>query len=151
MRKLITRSSLLALSSGFLLLGAGCANLKAPRRAKEFVLERSWARNTVQKEYLGARINHVMEPVLFASLVIQGNEIDGLVAYNKTTGQKIWERSLSGGVTAGAKVDKGVLYFGAGDGFFYALDAETGQTKWSFPIKSKLGRWVPSNRNFKFH
>lgn len=116
---------------------SGCAGLKADRGEKKFVIEKSWARNTLQKEYLGARVNHVMEPVLFSNLVIQGNEIDGITAYDRITGQKKWNRKIIGGVTSAAKVEAGLIYFGAGDGFFYALDATSGFTKWSFPIKSE--------------
>ncbi len=115
---------------------SGCATMKQPT-AKRFVLERSWARHTLMREYLGARINHVMEPLLFEGLVIQGNEVDGIMAYDQVTGRQRWKRAIQGGVTASAKIEGDTLLFGAGDGFFYALDALTGRTKWSFPIRSE--------------
>ena len=115
---------------------SGCST-SGVKPKKEFNFEKSWVRRTVQNEYLGARVAHVMSPVLFESLVIQGNEIDGLVAYQQKSGREKWRRSITGGVTTAAKVHQGSLYFGAGDGFFYALDARTGSTKWSFPIRSE--------------
>ncbi|MGA2871087.1 MAG: PQQ-binding-like beta-propeller repeat protein, partial [Verrucomicrobiota bacterium] len=48
-----------------------------------------------------------------------------------------WHRDITGGVTAEAAVKGDLLYFGAGDGFFYALDAQTGTTRWTFPIRSE--------------
>jgi outer membrane protein assembly factor BamB len=107
------------------------------KTSREFVLDRSWARQTTQKDYLGFRLNHTMEPILHAGMVIQGNEIDGLVAYDQKSGQKKWTRRIDGGVTSAAREKNGVIYFGAGDGFFYAVEAVTGQTKWSFPIRSE--------------
>jgi outer membrane protein assembly factor BamB len=86
---------------------------------------------------MGAKINHVMEPILFSNLVIEGNEIDGIVAYDQKWGRKKWSKHISGGVTAPAKLFNGAVFFGAGDGNFYAIDATTGNTKWSFPIRSE--------------
>lgn len=115
----------------------GCSHFGRERRQNEFHFQKSWARHTVLGEYLGARINHVMAPVLYEDLVIQGNEKDGIVAYKQKSGRRVWSREIQGGVTASAKEMGGVLYVGAGDGFFYALDAKTGATRWSFPIKSE--------------
>lgn len=116
----------------------GCASLKLTAAKKQFVFERSWARHTIEGPYyLGARINHIMEPVLFSDLVIQGNEFDGIVAYNKTTGNLRWRRHIVGGVASAARLFNGHIFFGGGDGFFYALNATNGQTKWSFPIRSE--------------
>ncbi|OFZ11920.1 MAG: hypothetical protein A2Z20_02895, partial [Bdellovibrionales bacterium RBG_16_40_8] len=119
------------------LLFSGCVSHFSGHSQKHFVIERLWARQTTNAEYLAARINHSMEPILFSELVIQGNEFDGLVAYDQKTGLKKWEKRISGGVTAPARLYNGVLYFGAGDGFFYAVDATKGHTKWQFPIHSE--------------
>lgn len=127
--------------AGLLMLNACSSAVKDVAKKdgvdRRFVIERSWARQTARQDFLGARLNHVSEPVLFNHLVIQGNEIDGIVAYHQKWGRKVWSRQFSGGVTSTPREQKGVLYFGAGDGFFYALDAATGKTKWSAPIKSE--------------
>jgi outer membrane protein assembly factor BamB len=112
-------------------------SLKSETRERKFVIERSWARQTSRTDYLGTRVNHVSEPLIYKNLVIQGNEIDGIVAYSRKSGKKKWSREIDGGVTSGARQYNGVIYFGAGDGFFYALDALTGQTKWSTPIRAE--------------
>jgi outer membrane protein assembly factor BamB len=118
---------------------SSCSSLTkyASNRENVLTFERQWVRQTTQSEYLGARINQVMTPILFENIVIQGNEIDGLVAYNRKNGHKIWSKYIKGGVCANAKLEAETLYVGTGDGFFIALDARTGQMKWSYPIKSE--------------
>jgi outer membrane protein assembly factor BamB len=116
----------------------GCSHFQATSHEKQFVFEKSWARHTIEGDYyLGARVNHTQEPVLYKELVIQGNELDSLSAYDKTTGRLRWKKRISGGVASSAKLADGVLYFGGGDGFFYAVQAANGVTKWSFPIRSE--------------
>lgn len=104
-------------------------------------MTQAWARHTLVKEYLGYRIDHRMPVQIFKNLVIQGNAIDGIRAYDKTSGQLVWEKKIKGGVELGAALAQGRLFFGANDGFFYALNAATGKVEWSYPIKSEgLGR-----------
>lgn len=121
-----------------LLFAVGCASFKSINAKKHFVFEKSWVRHTVSGDYyLGARINHVAEPILFSDLIIQGNELDGIVAYNKTTGQIKWKHYITGGVPSSARLFNGYLFFGGGDGFFYSINATTGATKWSFPLRAE--------------
>lgn len=127
------------ITSLFLLVSlTHCSSLKTVPSKKQFVFEKSWARHTMSGDfYLGARINHTTEPVLFNDLVIQGNEYDGIIAYNQKSGKLKWRKAISGGVTSSARLVDDVLFLGGGDGFFYALNASTGVTKWSFPIRSE--------------
>jgi outer membrane protein assembly factor BamB len=82
-----------------------------------------------------------MNPILFESMVIAGNSLDGLVAYDRTSAKEIWRKRIDGGVEAGAELAKEHLYFGAGDGFFYKISALTGETVWSYPIRAEgLGK-----------
>ena len=116
----------------------GCAGAtKGPQQTKEFRFDRSWARHTFDKEYLGYKLNHIMAPILYKKLVVQGNEVDGLVAYDKKSGRQKWRINIDGGVTSDAKLHKDILYFGAGDGFFYAVDLSTGTKRWTFPIRAE--------------
>lgn len=130
---LVTTTRALILS----LFLSGCAMLSQEKIEKKFMITRSWARYTPESEYMGAQINNVMAPILYKDMVIAGNEIDGINAYDRKSGRKIWSKRLSGGVTASGKVDSGILFFGAGDGFFYALHADNGRTKWVFPLKAE--------------
>ncbi len=125
---------------------SGCSHFTKRVATKTFTFERSWARHTIDSNYLGYRVDHQMMPILFEDLVIQGNGIDGIRAYNKTSGHLKWERKIDGGVEVGATLVNGVLYFGASDGYFYALKAANGATVWSFPLRAEgLGRPLVQN------
>ena len=73
-----------------------------------------------------------MSPLVLPTLVIAGNGIDGLVAYDRTSGREVWRLDVRGGVEGGAAISEGRLYFGANDGFVYCIDALTGRTFWTF-------------------
>ncbi|RME17899.1 MAG: hypothetical protein D6797_01480 [Bdellovibrio sp.] len=117
---------------------------------KEFVIKRRWVRSTFSKEYYKYRLPHHMKPILFKDLVIQGNAFDGISAFYKKTGNLKWRFQVKG-VEQGAVLDKGVLYFGANDGQFYALNALNGYIIWSHPILYEgLGRPVVDEKNVYF-
>ncbi len=101
---------------------------------KELVFERRWARSTLDHDFLESRRLHRMAPILTDQYVIQGNSIDGIMAFNRRTGNRLWKFQVRGGVEGGAQLVDGVLYFGANDGFFYAIEAQTGHQRWTFPI-----------------
>lgn len=126
-----------------LVVGTGCSSLKKQTAERSFDFQRKWARHTIDGLYLGPRLNHKMAPLIFGEYIIQGNAVDGIRAYKKDSGAPVWSRFFDGGVEAGAALSGTTLLFGANDGFFYALDAYTGRTKWSFPIKSE-GLGVPT-------
>ncbi len=50
----------------------------------------------------------------------------------------IWGVKAGGSVTCAALVADGVLYFGAHDGIFYALDPTTGKEHWRFPTNGPI-------------
>jgi outer membrane protein assembly factor BamB len=102
--------------------------------AKELVFQRRWARTTVDQVFLEPRRMHRMPPILTEKLVIQGNSIDGIMAFKRSSGSLVWKFHVHGGVEGGAQLVDGVLYFGANDGFFYAIDVDTGHQRWTFPI-----------------
>jgi len=78
-----------------------------------------------------------MSPILMGDMIIQGNAIDGITAFNRVSAKKIWSLKLNGGVEAGAAIDNKNLYFGSSDGHFYSVKAINGQINWSFPIRSE--------------
>lgn len=124
-------------------LASGCSSIRKQTSERNFKFHRKWARHTIDGVYLGPRLNHKMAPVLFGEYIIQGNAVDGIRAYKRDSGALVWSRHFDGGVEAGAALSGTTLLFGANDGFFYALDAYTGHTKWSFPIKSE-GLGIPT-------
>ncbi|MGE0528393.1 MAG: PQQ-binding-like beta-propeller repeat protein, partial [Bdellovibrionales bacterium] len=120
---------------GLAFLGAGCSLLKAsPHR---FAVEKKWVRGTLEREYLSGRRMHRFPPLLTENLVITGNAIDGIVAYDRASAYPIWRLAVKDGVEAGAELANGILYFGAGDGQFYAVQPENGQVLWTYPLKAE--------------
>jgi outer membrane protein assembly factor BamB len=98
-------------------------------------------RNTFEKQYLGGRRIHRFTPILTDDLIITGNGVDGIICYNRKNATERWRMTIADGVEAGAYLIDGVLYFGAGDGFLYAVKADDGQTIWSYPLKAEgIGR-----------
>lgn len=138
MKSLVSLPVLLALT---LPVASGCASLRsslggatAPR---EFVIESTWVRSTPQKDFLGYRRLNRMAPLVLETMVVQGNSIDGLVAYNRKNGNEIWRLNIENGVEGGAVESGGNLYFGASDGLFYCVKASDGAVLWTFPMRSE--------------
>lgn len=98
---------------------------------------RSWARMGEQDRYEGFRKLHRFQPLIHGDLLIVGNAIDGVAAYDRKSGQEQWRYSIANGVESGAEISKGRLYFGGSNGFFYCLDALSGKLNWSFPVRAE--------------
>lgn len=122
----------------------GCSSLTtAPNK---LVVEKRWVRDTPAQEYFGGRRIHRFQPLLLDKLVIVGNSIDGIVAYDRDTAHEKWRIHIKDGVEGGAYVSEDVLYFGAGDGQLYAVQPETGNILWTYPLKAEgLGRPLVKN------
>ncbi len=60
---------------------------------------------------------------------IAGND-KVLRALNKDSGQQIWTRSVTCGLSGGVAADSSAVYFSGQDGYMYALDFETGSEIW---------------------
>lgn len=114
---------------------AGCSAIQV--KPNQLVVERKWARSTLQAEYLGGRRIHRFSPVLTDKLIIAANSIDGIVAYDRKTINQKWRLDIHDGVEGGAFVADDVLYFGAGDGQLYAVQPETGRVLWTYPLKAE--------------
>ena len=102
-----------------------------------FLVEKRWVRNTLAKEYLGGRRVHRFSPILTDKLVIVGNSIDGVTAYDRKTAFARWRIDVTDGVEGGAQLAEDYLFFGAGDGQFYAVDVDDGRTLWTYPLKAE--------------
>lgn len=114
---------------------AGCSMIKSA--PNQLVVERRWVRDTPAQEYLGARRIHRFQPILLDKMVIVGNAIDGVVAYDRGTAFKKWRLDVKDGVEGGAVVSDDILYFGASDGQFHAVQAENGSVLWTYPLKAE--------------
>lgn len=123
----------LLLVLGLGVLVGGCSS--APHVEKEVHREKALAQVHAGGEFLHFRRMNRMKPVVTESLVIEGNAIDRLTAYDRKTGKVRWMREIFDGVEGGAQIVDNQLFFGASDGLFYALNAETGETIWTFPVR----------------
>lgn len=124
----------LLLFTAALMCGCGSLGKSVPNT---FVVEKRWVRATAEKEYLGGRRVHRFSPILTEKTVVTANSIDGLVAYDRNTAHTRWRMPIKDGAEAGAQLAEEVLYFGAGDGQFYAVQVDTGQVLWSYPLKAE--------------
>ena len=64
-----------------------------------------------------------------------------IVALDKATGKQLWHFSISSytrGFPSSPVVNQGVVYFGSGDGYLYALDAGTGERFWRFKTEGAV-------------
>ena len=61
--------------------------------------------------------------------------MDGLADYDKKSGRLLWKVAIKNGVESGIATDSDLVYFGASDGQFYALNKTTGKTVWTFPTR----------------
>lgn len=120
---------------------SGCSSMQsiggASASSRTLVLERQWVRSTLNKEFLLFRRTHRMTPVFFGDLVIQGNAIDGIAAFDRKSGAQAWRLDIENGVEGGAQLSEGRLFFGASDGQFYSVNAETGKVLWTFPVRAE--------------
>jgi len=114
----------------------GCSSM-VKNVPNTFVVEKRWVRATGESEYLGGRRVHRFSPILTDNTVIAANSIDGLVAYDRNTAHTKWRMPIVDGAEAGAKLADDVLYFGAGDGQFYAVQPDSGKVLWSYPLKAE--------------
>ncbi len=111
----------------------GCSMLQP--RSRELVLRKDWVRQTWEGNYMSYRLSHQSSPIAYQDMIIQGNAIDGVTAYNRKRGNLLWRMNVQNGVASGLQEANGRLYFGGSDGQFYCIDALTGKLNWSFPTR----------------
>ncbi|NUM58211.1 MAG: PQQ-binding-like beta-propeller repeat protein [Bdellovibrionaceae bacterium] len=104
---------------------------------REYEVKTAWARQTTVKDNLGFRKINRMTPLLVGDLVIQGNGLDGIVAYEKESGQVKWRLPVTNGIEPTAAAIRDRLFVGANDGNFYSIEASTGLVQWSFATKAE--------------
>ena len=106
-------------------------------QGNEFVMENAWSRTTLKNEFYGFRRMNRMQPIVLDTMVIESNAIDGIVAYERSSGHQLWRVDLENGVEGGAAVAGDKLYFGSSDGQFYCVNLANGKTIWTFPVRAE--------------
>lgn len=104
---------------------------------REYQVKTAWIRQTTQEDNLGFRKINRMMPLMVGSLLIQGNGLDGIVAYNREDGREVWRLPVANGVEPSAAAIRDRLFVGASDGNFYSIEASTGRVQWSFATKAE--------------
>lgn len=111
------------------------SSLNESRRV--YSVKTAWVRPTTAQENLGFRKINRMTPLLVGDLVIQGNGLDGIVAYDRENGFQKWTLRIPNGVEPSAAAVRDRLFVGASDGLFYSIEASTGHVQWTFPTRSE--------------
>ena len=114
-------------------------------------LSREWARSTLQSPHYQFRYFNRMPPILTSDLVIQGNAVDGIKAFDRETGHAKWQLAFKNGVEGGAVTDGNKLFFGANNGQFYSVNAATGDILWTYPLNSESLTQPLVEGNIVFH
>lgn len=76
-------------------------------------------------------------PLILGDYVYLGTDLDGFVKVHKETGEKAWSVNIGKHpahktiFSSACELD-GIIFFGAYDGKFYALDSESGAAKWIY-------------------
>jgi outer membrane protein assembly factor BamB len=81
-------------------------------------------------------------PVFWENTLIFGTSEAGLVAvFPSLGGQVRWTLPIRGGAVSELTLEGSQVYFGGGDGFIYAVNAETGRVQWRYEVKNpKISR-----------
>lgn len=132
---------LMALTEGLI----GCSTLESLRdslgpvpMSREFRIESRWTRQTTRSDNLGFRRLNRMPPIVLQKMIIQGNAVDGVSAYERESGREIWRIDVENGVEGGARVADGRVFFGGSDGLFYCVSLQEGKLLWTFPVPAEV-------------
>lgn len=104
---------------------------------REFKIRKVWVRSALSEPNEGFRKINRGTPVLVGNLVLTTNAIDGMVAWNRDSGQEIWRLKTVNGIEGGAAMIRDRVFFGASDGLFYAVDVRNGSILWSVPVRAE--------------
>lgn len=136
--KIVLLGSLLFILAGCTTIDSTLEKWSSKNNSKrEYQVKTDWVRRTTEKDNLGFRKINRMTPLLVGDLLVQGNGIDGLVAYERDTGREKWRLPIANGVEPSATSIRDRLFVGASDGNFYSIEASTGHIQWSFPTKAE--------------
>ena len=126
----------LVLASIFSVLG-GCAgkNINSDLHEDPNILTREWTLPTQTfSGDSGDRGYEYSNPVPWDNTLLFGSRGLGLVSLYPSLLLKRWALPIRGGITSEITVDRGQAYFVGGDGFLYAVSAESGRVIWRYDM-----------------
>jgi outer membrane protein assembly factor BamB len=77
-------------------------------------------------------------PLASKDRVYVQSETVGLEAFDRYSFQRRWTLKIKNGTSSDMALQDGVLFFGANDGQFYAVDSESGRTLWKYETKAPV-------------
>lgn len=101
---------------------------------KDEKLVRLWVRSTEPIDFSGDHLSHPVFPILYKNKIISANNLDGLTAFNKRWGYKVWNLAISGGVSSPLLLVSDYLFFTGYDGDAYSVSAADGKVLWKKSI-----------------
>jgi outer membrane protein assembly factor BamB len=125
---------------GVALLASACTgpNRHAGLKPDETVLSRDWTLSTRDILETTGRGYEYSNPVVFENTLVFGSRSLGLAALYPGLQQYRWTLPIEGGVVSEILVEKGVVYFGGGDGYLYAVQAENGRVIWRLDVHGPI-------------
>lgn len=120
-----------------LFLLVGCSHTNSLVQPK-FLVSVNWVQDSLAKKNIGFRKINRMSPVTYKNLVIFGNAIDGLVAFNNQSGAEVWRIAIPQGVESGAALIRDRMFVGSNNGKMYGIDLKSAQIIWTFDTKSEV-------------
>lgn len=104
---------------------------------RTFQVRNVWVRSTLDQPNEKYRKINRMTPIIAGSLLIQGNGLDGIVAYDRASGDFKWRVNVPNGVEGGAAFINDRLFFGGSDGNFYSVSLRDGKVLWTYAAKAE--------------
>ncbi len=104
---------------------------------RTFQVRNVWTRTTLEKTNEKYRKISRMTPLIAGSLIIQGNGLDGIAAYDKVSGAIKWRVNVPNGVEGGAAIINDRIFFGGSDGNFYSVSLRDGKILWTYAAKAE--------------
>lgn len=104
------------------------------------VLLRKWTLSTTDSVHrdTGDRGSEFSNPVVFENTLVFGNRSVGLISLYPTINQQRWVLPIRGGVVSELTIEKGLVYFGGGDGFLYCVSLDTGRVQWRYELRNPV-------------
>lgn len=129
------------LEAAFLLAVGGCGgrNLYRDVKISNPPIERGYVYMT-RDQMLDAGQDPVEfgTPVVTRDVVFVASETKGLEAFERSSFRRKWQFMVKNGLSSALALEGNTLYFGANDGYFYALDAEFGKVIWKYETKAPV-------------
>ncbi len=69
-------------------------------------------------------------PAIVGGIIFIAGNDKVLRGINRDSGEQIWSRSVTCGLSGGVAADSTTVYFSGQDGYMYAINSETGSEKW---------------------